>query len=153
MAKAPDMAELQAAMAGEQKEKQVEASLRQTLQLGSLQIATFGEALRHIGNVLLNVLVVALIVLGIAGISVAGDRLYLNATNTGSSKFEAYLRKQGYTEQALAYRQQQEACQDSSNALALCKGAAWLYIHPEIAVWPAKTGARDAVADVPRRRP
>lgn len=152
---APKMAAIQAALhevepeiSGE--EPPTKASV---LSIPSLEIANFGEAFRYVMNVILNVLAVTAIVSVIVGATVIGDRLYLSYTDTGSSRFESFLRKQGYESEALAYKQQQQACRDDSDTLELCKGAAWLYRHPEIAVWPSQSIPEPSpkLAEVPGR--
>ena len=151
MAKAPSMAEIQAAahqLSGGE-ETQVKSNV---LTMPNLNIANFQEAFRYIANVVLNVLAMAGIVLTIVGLSIVGDRVYLSYTDTGSSKFEEFLKKQGYEQEALAYRQQQKACDDESGTLELCKGASWMYRHPEIIAWPSNNPeSRPALAELPRK--
>lgn len=152
MRKAPSMQDLQAALADPANFEDASKPTGKILPMPTLEMGTFKAAVMHVANVALNVLAVAGIVLTIVGLSILGDRIYLSTTDTGTSKFETFLKKQGYYQQALAFKQQHEACKDTSNTLNLCKGATWLYLHPEIAVWPTRSmNGPVTVAQIPRR--
>jgi len=146
---APSMAELQIAMqdpanypeASKQDPPKVLSPLSKTEKMMRNL-----EKLRTVGNVLLNLTMVVAVVFIVSFFAVLGDRLYLSWTDTGSSKFEGFLKSHGYVNEAIAFNQQQQACKDSSNTLALCKGAAWLYLHPDIAVWPTKSPTANTLA-------
>lgn len=103
------------------------------------------ELMRRITDAVINIAVVGGAVVLVAGLSVAGDRLYLQYTDTGTSKFEAFLRSRGYYELATAFRRQNEICQDSMNELGLCQIAAYSYLHPDMDFWPDKTKTANAL--------
>lgn len=166
--KAPDLRELQAAMVDtshyelpedEEEEKPSTTKLKLNdgaggkLGRGWNRFLAFlhelPELLRRIADIILNVISVAAVVAVVAVVSVLGDRLYLQYTDTGSSRFEAFLKERGYHEQALAFHQQNDICQDKRDALNVCAQTAYLYMHPEIPIWPDKTKTANAMPPSP----
>lgn len=135
----PSMEKLQAALA-EAEEDMPEQPKRKSKIISWPQVPQAGERLVQIKNLAIDCAIVLIIIV----LTLVGDRYYLYYNDTGSSKFEAFLKSKGYGEDAIAYKQMQEVCLDSNNKLPLCKGAAWLYRHPEIAVWPDKTTTAEA---------
>lgn len=103
------------------------------------------DLMRRIADIFINIVVVGGAVVLVAVLSVVGDRLYLQYTNTGFSRLESALKQRGYNEEALAFRQQNDICEDERQSLDLCLKASWMYRHPEIIVWPDKTKTATAL--------